>query len=142
MNVETALERSVNLRRSFKANNLCTIIGVTVETIIARILDENGYDTAPATAWLPHSTEDGLPLILLYVGDRPARHVNQVVRHSGLSIRLVPLTTYLEALLDLSQRNTKTNAQKLGAGIVSMQNFASCRSVYLIKCHSWGKNTW
>ncbi|EYC35414.1 hypothetical protein Y032_1061g3515 [Ancylostoma ceylanicum] len=70
-------------------NKLCMGTDQNVERTIARILDENGYNTGPTTTWFPYSTSDGIPMILPYVGERPARAVNQVVKRSGLPIRLV-----------------------------------------------------
>ncbi|EYC13496.1 hypothetical protein Y032_0043g749 [Ancylostoma ceylanicum] len=73
-------------------DKLCTSMDSTVEMTIARILNENGYSgnsATIATTWLPHSTPDGIPLISPYVGDRPARAINKVVKQSRLPIRLV-----------------------------------------------------
>ncbi|EYC06584.1 hypothetical protein Y032_0075g972 [Ancylostoma ceylanicum] len=70
-------------------DKLCTTKDLEVEKTISRILEENGYNGNPTTTWLPHATLDGLPLILPYVGEHPARAVNEVVKRSGLPIRLV-----------------------------------------------------
>ncbi|EYB87784.1 hypothetical protein Y032_0257g399 [Ancylostoma ceylanicum] len=63
---------------------LCTATDVGVERTIARILEENGYDNNPTTTatWFPHTTSHGIPLILPYVGDRPARAVNELVKQA------------------------------------------------------------
>ncbi|EYB83143.1 hypothetical protein Y032_0342g3042 [Ancylostoma ceylanicum] len=55
-----------------------------VERTIARILDGNGYNIKSATTWIPYSSSDGVPLILPYVGDGPARVVNHE-RNSSLT---------------------------------------------------------
>ncbi|EYC02567.1 hypothetical protein Y032_0099g3184 [Ancylostoma ceylanicum] len=65
-------------------DKLCTTKDLEVEKTISRILEENGYNGNPTTTWLPHATLDGLPLILPYVGEHPARAVNEVVKRSGL----------------------------------------------------------
>ncbi|EYC09600.1 hypothetical protein Y032_0059g2956 [Ancylostoma ceylanicum] len=70
-------------------DKLCTTKDLEVEKTISLILEENGYNGNPTTTWLPHATLDGLPLILPYVGEHPARAVNEVVKRSGLPIRLV-----------------------------------------------------
>ncbi|EYC32810.1 hypothetical protein Y032_0002g1106 [Ancylostoma ceylanicum] len=91
-------KRGISPREKYVARNLirtkdklCTAIDSTVEMTIARILEENGYSGDPATitTWLPYSTPDGIPLNLPYVGNRPARAVNKVVKQSGLPTRLV-----------------------------------------------------
>lgn len=61
---------------------------IKVETKLARILEKNGNSANLTTTWSPHSTPDGVPLILAYVKDRPARAVNEVVKQSGLPIWL------------------------------------------------------
>ncbi|EYB85064.1 hypothetical protein Y032_0305g1952 [Ancylostoma ceylanicum] len=59
-------------------SKLCVGTDQEVERTNARILDEKGYNMNPASTWFPYSTTDGIPLILPYVGDGPARAVNQV----------------------------------------------------------------
>lgn len=76
-----------------------------LETKIACILDENGYNKSPATTWFRHTTADELPLILPYVVDGPARAINKgetvkIANCSGVSpttntARTLSLYTYL-----------------------------------------------
>ncbi|EYC19331.1 hypothetical protein Y032_0024g1025 [Ancylostoma ceylanicum] len=121
-------------------HKLCTTTDVTVETTITRILDENGYNMIPAAAWFPYSAADGLPLVLPYVGDRPARAVNQVVKQSGLPIRLVfrPPPTLKQLLTSTSLYEDKCPEASCQYCI----NGKICQlrgTVYLIRCSGCGE---
>ncbi|EYC22565.1 hypothetical protein Y032_0017g3428 [Ancylostoma ceylanicum] len=111
-----------------------------VERTIARILDENGYNMNPATTWFPYSTTDGIPLILPYVGDGPARAVNQVVRHSGLPIRLVfrPPSTLKEILT--STRIYENKCPQPDCQYCTEEPICQLRgTVYLVTCEGCGE---
>ncbi|EYC44341.1 hypothetical protein Y032_0464g1927 [Ancylostoma ceylanicum] len=123
-------------------DKMCRAIDSTVEMTIARIFEENGYSGDPATiaTWLPHSTPDGIPLILPYVGDRPARAVNKVVKQSGLPIRLVfhPPPT-LKHLLT-STRIYEEKCPQADCQYCNEEKICQLRgTVYLIKCDGCGE---
>ncbi|EYB91798.1 hypothetical protein Y032_0202g1796 [Ancylostoma ceylanicum] len=73
-----------NMVRNFlkTKEKLCTTTNSAVEGHVSRILEENGYHPKFPRTWLPHSTMDGLPLVLPYVGNASARRVNQAVKNS------------------------------------------------------------
>lgn len=60
-----------------------------VEEAITRIIEENGYNENNASARFPQTEADRIPLIFSYVGDCSAPAINEVVKSSGLPIRLV-----------------------------------------------------
>ncbi|EYC15205.1 hypothetical protein Y032_0037g3382 [Ancylostoma ceylanicum] len=121
---------------------LCTATDVGVERKIARILEENGYDNNPTTTatWFSHTTSDGIPLILPYVGDRPARAVNELVKQAGLPIRLVfrPPPTLKHLLTSTQVYEAKCPEPDcpycIGDKICQLRG-----TVYLIKCDGCGE---
>ncbi|EYC06050.1 hypothetical protein Y032_0078g1165 [Ancylostoma ceylanicum] len=80
-----------NMVRNFlkTKEKLCSTTNLTVENHVKRILEENGYRPEPPKTWFPHTSMDGLPFVLPYVGNSPARRVNQAVKESRLPIRLI-----------------------------------------------------
>ncbi|EYC39096.1 hypothetical protein Y032_0676g1431 [Ancylostoma ceylanicum] len=121
-------------------NKLCMGTDQNVERTIARILDENGYNTGPTTTWFPYSTSDGIPMILPYVGERPARAVNQVVKRSGLPIRLVfrPPPTLKKILT--STRIYESKCPQPDCQYCTEEQICQLRgTVYLITCEGCGE---
>ncbi|EYC15426.1 hypothetical protein Y032_0037g3514 [Ancylostoma ceylanicum] len=121
---------------------LCTATDVGVEKTISRILEENGYDNNPTTTatWFPDTTSDGIPLILPYVGDRPARALNELVKETRLPIRLLfrpPLN--LKHLLTSTQV-CKAKCPEPGCPYCIGDKIYQLRgTAYLIKCDGCGE---
>ncbi|EYC14469.1 hypothetical protein Y032_0040g225 [Ancylostoma ceylanicum] len=80
-----------NMVRNFlkTKERLYTTTNSGVESHVNRIIEENGYRPEFPRTWPQHSTMDGLPLVLPYVGDGSARKVNQAVENSRLPVRLI-----------------------------------------------------
>ncbi|EYC10986.1 hypothetical protein Y032_0053g2410 [Ancylostoma ceylanicum] len=122
-------------------DKLCSRADPEVERTISRILEENGYVANRATVWFPHSTPDGIPLILPYVGDSPARAVNEVVKRSGLPIRLVfrPPPTLKHLLASTSIYENKCPGENCQYCTEGKKICMLRGTVYLIRCEGCGE---
>ncbi|EYC16654.1 hypothetical protein Y032_0033g2766 [Ancylostoma ceylanicum] len=121
-------------------NKLCTTADVTVENSVARILEENGYRSDPPKTWRPHSTKDGMALVLPYVGDGPARKLSEAVKDSRLPIRLVfrPPPTLRDLLT--STRIYENRCPVVGCRYCSGEKICELRgTVYLLTCGGCGE---
>ncbi|EYB95418.1 hypothetical protein Y032_0160g3342 [Ancylostoma ceylanicum] len=122
-------------------DKLCSRTDPEFERTISRILEENGYIASRATVWFPHSTPDGIPLILPYVGERPARAVNEVAKRSGLPIRLLfrPPPT-LKHLLTSTRIHENECPEENCQYCAEERKICILRgTVYLIRCEGCGE---
>uniref|UniRef100_A0A0N4W7N2 Doublecortin domain-containing protein n=1 Tax=Haemonchus placei TaxID=6290 RepID=A0A0N4W7N2_HAEPC len=98
---------------------------------IARILEENGYTTDQPRTWRPFFAARGTPLVLPYVNERVAKKVNDVVKSSGLPVRLIfRPPANLKSLLTSS----RIYEEKCGGGTVrtvSIKKFVSYAGQYI-----------
>ena len=119
---------------------ICTQRSSEVDSMVDRILKENGYSSSRTHTWKPHSTPDGIPLVLPYLNENTALKVNNIVKCSPLPIRLIfRPPPNLKRLLTFS-RPYENGCGRTGCRYCNQSKICQLRgTVYLVECQGCGQ---